>query len=755
MYFYTLLQVTRAPLFDRDLVPNRSLKSSIEERQQQLGQSGGAGAEAAASGGGGAFADQPKPPLVHDADIKLSVQSVAAGDDVTVLMQVTPPSGPSRVPMDVCCVIDTSGSMCAAAKAPDDGANVEDDGLSLLDVVKHAVATLTMSLGPEDRMSIVSYSSTAITHCELVSCAPAGQARIKAVTNLLKPDGRTNLWEGVRQGLEALKRGSASRDGRGTVLMLLTDGVPNVEPPRGSVEMLKRFLQKNPDLHVSLNTFGFGYELDSDMLNNLAYHGNGTYAFIPDPGFVGTVFVHAFANATVMMARNVSIELKPAAGCTFDEESLASLDPEESDTGATIITLPMLQYEQPKDMLVKMKVPAAQQGGEILSIQVTWTNVRDVAVHTTTVPVIGLTPGAGIDIAGARTALVDMIWAAIDCASTKNLPGATAVVQAFIANTEKLPTATNKKSAVYGLLQDARGQISTAVSKQEFYDKWGQHYLPSLANSHMLQLCTNFKDPGVQVYGGAMFKEVRDLADDIFCELPPPTPSRRRAQPVPVQVAGGPPVRAMPPPPQVDMSRYNNRSAGCFGGDCVVEMADGRKQRVRDARRGDKVMTTGPDGGTTAATVLCVVETICPLGVNEVVELPTGLKITPYHPVRTAAGEWRFPGDLESVQVIAISSVFTFVLDKGHIAIINGVECVTLGHGFDGPIVGHPFFGSPQVVDDLRKQPGWNVGLVVLQPEAYRRSATTGMIAAIRSVDVKLEHLHIQQDVPATELFVL
>ena len=64
------------------------------------------------------------------------------------------------------------------------------------------------------------------------------------------------------------------------------------------------------------------------------------------------------------------------------------------------------------------------------------------------------------------------------------------------------------------------------------------------SSEHMLRWqCNNFKDPGVQLYGGTLFRHVnyifdaccacdcfslrhlRDEVDDIFCKLPPPTPS--------------------------------------------------------------------------------------------------------------------------------------------------------------------------------------------------------------------------------------
>ena len=39
--------------------------------------------------------------------------------------------------------------------------------------------------------------------------------------------------------------------------------------------------------------------------------------------------------------------------------------------------------------------------------------------------------------------------------------------------------------------------------------------------------CSCVQDPGVQGYGGTLFKQLRDEADEMFCKLPPPTPSVR------------------------------------------------------------------------------------------------------------------------------------------------------------------------------------------------------------------------------------
>jgi len=52
--------------------------------------------------------------------------------------------------------------------------------------------------------------------------------------------------------------------------------------------------------------------------------------------------------------------------------------------------------------------------------------------------------------------------------------------------------------------------------------------------------------------------------------------------------------------------------------------------------------------------------------------------------------------------------MYDFILDNGHVMIINGVECISLGHGFKGKIVEHEYFGTEKVINDLKKIKGWD-----------------------------------------------
>lgn len=122
--------------------------------------------------------------------------------------------------------------------------------------------------------------------------------------------------------------------------------------------------------------------------------------------------------------------------------------------------------------------------------------------------------------------------------------------------------------------------------------------------------------------------------------------------------------------------------------------------------------------GGKVTEVDCVVKTTSNKGSTHLCEvaLPNStdtLLITPYHPVRIE-GTWQFPCDIAPAQKRACEAVYSFVLREKHMMIVGGVECVTLGHGFDeSEVVQHPFFGTMKVVEALKQCRGWKNGLVV------------------------------------------
>merc|ERR1712072_943062 len=167
--------------------------------------------------------------------------------------------------------------------------------------------------------------------------------------------------------------------------------------------------------------------------------------------------------------------------------------------------------------------------------------------------------------------------------------------------------------------------------------------------AHKLQRCNNFKDPGVQVYRGDMFSRTRDLADAIFDTLPPPVPTGHKHSQGSYR---GP----------TSMSAYNNCYGGCIDGSSQVQLASGDLKCVKDLACGDFVCgLPQPNGCQQTALVTCVVRSDCPQGRCPMVELSSGLRLTPYHPV-FLNGSWHFPANLAAVKMHSCDAVYSFVL---------------------------------------------------------------------------------------------
>ena len=250
------------------------------------------------------------------------------------------------------------------------------------------------------------------------------------------------------------------------------------------------------------------------------------------------------------------------------------------------------------------------------------------------------------------------------------------------------------------------------------------------------------------MYGGSLFSRLRSHGDQVFVSIPAIVPSRRSERPVPS--APDPTIPEeyprSPVSPPVNMGSYME-SGGCFGSPSTVQVSRNgsfHETRVPDVKPGDLVKVAGAkkfgNQGQNVARVRCVV--VYPVDPSmPLIGLPGGCVLTKDHPVRID-GLWRKPQDVGIPTPNASNHVWNFVLESSHILLVNGMECCTLGHGFQEEGVRHEYWGG-RVLDDLSKISGWAQGYVKAFSEKDAEGHTIKLSASTSTATLPTTHVSV------------
>lgn len=619
--------------------------------------------------------------------------------------------------IDVCCVIDISGSMGEEAQFqdPNDEKRTISEGMNQLDIVKHSVKTIIHLLGPRDRLSIVAFDSLAETAFVLKEMDEHGKKDAILALELLQPRNSTNIWAGLQGGLDSLRLAGGLANNRKRFLFFLTDGQPSDSPPAGEHMALRGYFESHPDFKCMVSTFGFSYNLKSKLLLNIAKEGNGTFAFIPDAKIVGTCFVNAVANAKTCVGLDARLHVTPKNGACFWNHPIIDHElPCNQVPWGIVVKLGPLHMGQPRDIVVLMdQIPIPAQDYVDVTLEYGQEDGGDAIKINCIGPIVGLPPTNDSIIAFLRSEACSKIASVIDLCESKGAEG-NQMMNMLIGRVTAVSIAS-PDPRISKLLEDLVGRASKAISTPERFNRWGSHYLRALCRSHQYQMRTNFMDPGLQLYGGVEFNKLVESGGEIFKTLPMKKyTDYQRAQ----NGGGGNQQQqrraAAPPPVQSNTVYYGGNGGGCFGPESTVITAKGMK-RVSDVEAGDMLQVSTGE----YLPVVCTVELIGKR--NDMILMNSGLCITPTHPIRIGSSRPFLTATTYRELIIAtqqeVDSVYNFVLEgsKDRHLLVDGFQCVTYGHQSTDPSIYHAFYSTNQVLNHLKKQNGYESGRVVIQ----------------------------------------
>jgi Mg-chelatase subunit ChlD len=632
--------ITRAPMRMDSLRTNFALKSQIERFLSQ-----------------GSITPSSTPvapePFI---DCSLTLEASITRSHLNV--KVTPPAEGDRQPALVFVLLDISGST-----GENSGADLEAGAAdyTILDLCKHTVRTLGGILGEKDMLCLITYSSTAKVVLKPTVMDKDGRKKLDNILKPIIPEGNTNIWA----ALELMDRIASAPEyaNSNIAAALLTDGVSNMNPGRGVLEMFR--LYGKPSLY-NLSTFGFGYNIDSSLLIGLANASGGAFAFCPDFSMVATVFINWAATTLASAAKPKTIKI------AFADGSVASIN-----TGT-------IQFGQSRSFTLALK-------SDVTSITMDTLSVSSPAK----VEAIDLEDMARFDLINALKDLME---------GNGSLTPLTGLYDKYKGTpAEKLMSEIKAGGQVVLATQ------GTLTRGQTYWERWGRHYIPAYLRAHELQQRMNFKDAALQSYGSKNFETIQTIGDHVFGTVDPFDPSGTKKGQYPTYGSSSPPRSAMmrslgSPMMSLTQSAGGAALGGCWAPGSLIKMANGFKVPIEDVRKGDLVWTiAGP----------AIVEYAIEIGTKQPTQPMVrlgDLLLTPWHPVLDKM-TWCHPADLGEIEYCPVPKVYNLILNKGHIVDICGTLTVTLGHGFKGNTIEHAFFGNKDLIMyDMASQPGFLEG---------------------------------------------
>jgi Ca-activated chloride channel family protein len=244
-----------------------------------------------------------------------------------------------RAPLNVAIVLDRSGSM---------------RGAKMIEARKAAIQAVER-LGRRDIISVVTYNDSVqvlVPATRLTDKQPVID-KVRQVT----ADGRTALFAGVSKGAAEVRKFLTLE--RANRIILVSDGLANVGPktPSELGELAASLIEEG----ISVTTLGLGQDFNEDLLVQMARRSDGNYSFVEKATELAEVFDLEFGDAMDLVAQKINVHVRCAESIT----PVRVLNRAAQIAGRDIwVSMNQVPAGQQKDIVIEVRVPAAQPGDE-------------------------------------------------------------------------------------------------------------------------------------------------------------------------------------------------------------------------------------------------------------------------------------------------------------------------------------------------------------------------------------------------------
>lgn len=406
--------------------------------------------------------------------------------DITVMARIAAPEideDSRRAPVNICAVIDRSGSM--------------KDNIALM---KETLQFVVQQLRPEDKLSLITFDHEVTIGLPLQNMTAAGKVQAERSIDQLKERGHTNLSGGLFAGFDQFFKLKPEEVARVESVLLFTDGKANVGVKKTpQLEKATSSVLRQIGRQCSVFTFGFGSEHDAGMLKAIASAGNGLYYYVDNSDAIPESFCDCLGGLLSVAAQNLKLRITAAGDCGLEKPVTAYKTVTVQEHKIYEVTIPDIYSEEEKDILCTVNVPKCPdhvnaQEYQLAVFHLDYFNVIDCAPYLlSATAVITLTPEGPevhgdvdkeIELQRNRCEAAQALTLATELADQGNYEAARSAIRRCRARIQASTCATDDLSThLVETLTDAEGGLRDKTS----YVEYGKQAATSYTLSHLQQ----------------------------------------------------------------------------------------------------------------------------------------------------------------------------------------------------------------------------------------------------------------------------
>jgi len=293
-----------------------------------------------------AFPTIPSPSILADKSLNWNLNLAnpyimqGTGDDIVLNLTIKGKENTitERPPVNLVLILDRSGSMSENGK---------------LEYAKNAANEIVRSLGSNDKLGIVAYSTNVEVLLPIQKLKNKDQ--VQSIINSIYPANSTNLSGGLIKGIEEIE--SVLNIEYLNRVILLSDGLANAGIT--SVHEINKIAAKASEIGITVSTMGLGVNYNENMLTSIAEFGSGNYYFIESPAQIASIFKNEFGKMVKTVAKNPKIRLDLSPNVQVKEVHGYNFSKKE---GFIEINPGDLYGGQERNILIRLDVPTKDLG---------------------------------------------------------------------------------------------------------------------------------------------------------------------------------------------------------------------------------------------------------------------------------------------------------------------------------------------------------------------------------------------------------